>query len=291
MPTLPGSPAHIEGHCLCSAVAFRIEPAFCHMVHCHCSICRKHQGSSFATFIAVPQLQFSWLSEQRLVQHYASSPHGKRSFCSTCGSAVPVLIDDFDLAIVPAGALSNDPGIRPEAHWFVASKAPWIELGGALTQHDEYPPEYEVVNTCQSEQRSVSAANGGSCLCGAITFELYGAPIRAVHCHCSRCRRSRGGAFASNAAYALENLHFNREDAPIADYRMLEARYFGTAFCTHCGGKVPRRSPERALAIVPMGALDGIPSFKPQMHIYVASKAPWYDIDDTLPQCAGPPPA
>lgn len=254
-------------------------------------MCRKHHGSSFATFIAVPQMKFRWLGGTRQITRFTSSAHGHRDFCNTCGSPVPVMLDELDLVLVPAGTLSADPGVRPEAHWFVASKAAWTHLGDSLAQHDEFPAEYGVVHACQSAPRALQAANGGSCLCGAISFELEGAPIRAVHCHCSRCRRSRGAACATNAIYALDNLRFIHEDAAMADYKVADARFFGTTFCSQCGSKVPRRSPERNLAIVPMGALDGIPDFEPQAHIFVASKAPWDEIDDDLPQYAGPPPA
>src|SRR5690606_38130593 len=146
---------------------------------CHCTLCRKHHAGSYATFIAVPQLQFHWLSGQRLIRSYASSPHGRRCFCAACGSPVPVLLDEADLAIVPMGGLLGDPGVRPQAHWFVASRAPWISIDDGLAQYDEFPPEYDVVDTCLTPVRSVAADNGGSCLCGAIRFELDGAPIRA----------------------------------------------------------------------------------------------------------------
>lgn len=291
MRATPSPPTTVDGSCLCGSVAYRIEPAACHMVHCHCSMCRKHQGGSFATFIAVPHIRFRWLGGQRQIARFASSDQGHRDFCITCGSPVPVILDELDLVIVPAGTLSDDPGVRPEAHWFVASKAPWVELGDTLTRHEEYPPEYGVVHACQMPPRDVGAANGGSCLCGATAFELYGTPIRAVHCHCSRCRRSRGAACATNAIYALDNLRFTRQDAALVDYKVPDARYFCTTFCSRCGGRMPRSSPERNLAIVPMGVLDGMPGFKPQAHIHAASKAPWYDIDDDLPQHAGPPPA
>ena len=60
-------------------------------------------------------------------------------FCSRCGSIVtgdPVEGRIF----MPAGCLDDDPGTRPLAHLFVASKAPWHEITDALPQIDEYPP-------------------------------------------------------------------------------------------------------------------------------------------------------
>src|SRR5262249_1450697 len=53
-----------------------------------------------------------------------------------------------------------------------------------------------------------------------------------------------------------------------------------------CGSPMPRLDEERGIALVSMGGLDGDPSAHPTRHIYVGSKAPWYDITDDLPQFA-----
>ena len=50
-----------RGSCLCGAVQFEAGPAG-FMVHCHCSMCRKHHGAVFATFLAVPREGFRWLA-------------------------------------------------------------------------------------------------------------------------------------------------------------------------------------------------------------------------------------
>jgi hypothetical protein len=70
-----------------------------------------------------------------------------------------------------------------------------------------------------------------------------------------------------------------------------DARYFTTVFCRRCGAKMPRLSPERGIAVVPMGSLDDDPGMRPQRHIYVGSKAPWHDITDDLPQDVEAPPS
>jgi hypothetical protein len=41
---------------------------------------------------------------------------------------------------MPAGCLDDDPGARPRAHIFAASKAPWYEISGELPRFEEYPP-------------------------------------------------------------------------------------------------------------------------------------------------------
>ena len=82
-----------------------------------------------------------------------------------------------------------------------------------------------------------------------------------------------------------------RGDAQVAVYKVPEARFFGVAFCTRCGGEAPRMSPERGFAVVPAGSLDTDPGVRPTAHIFVGSKASWFPITDDLPQFAeGPPP-
>jgi hypothetical protein len=124
----------------------------------------------------------------------------------------------------------------------------------------------------------------GSCLCGAVQFELDGPVVWAHVCHCSRCRKARGSAFAANAFVPLEALHFTRGESEVGVYRPPEADRFVHAFCTRCGASVPFRNPARGLAGVPMGGLDVDPGQAPKAHIFVGSKAPWYTIHDDLPQ-------
>ena len=87
-------------------------------------------------------------------------------------------------------------------------------------------------------------------------------------------------------------MRFTRGAERLTLYKLPDARYFAQAFCRDCGGKLPRLDRERKLAVVPMGSLDDDPGVRPSAHIFVASKAPWYEIPDDLPRHAeGLPPA
>lgn len=68
------------------------------------------------------------------------------------------------------------------------------------------------------------------------------------------------------------------------------AERFGINFCPTCGGNVPRVSVKAGVVNVPAGSLDGDPGIAPAHHIYVASKAPWFEISDDLPQYPEAPP-
>ncbi len=83
-------------------------------------------------------------------------------------------------------------------------------------------------------------------------------------------------------------MHFTRGQELLPFYEVPEAERFTQTFCRVCGGKMPRVAVERG-AVIPMGALDDDPGFRPQSHIFVASKAPWFEIADDLPQHAEHP--
>jgi len=61
-------------------------------------------------------------------------------FCRDCGSVMPTVNDAFDIVMIPAGALDQDPGIRPAAHIFVESKASWFDITDDLEQFAAMPP-------------------------------------------------------------------------------------------------------------------------------------------------------
>ena len=284
-------PITLAGRCLCGVVTFQVSGPFNTMTHCHCSMCRKHHGSAFATLVGAPLMGFKWLSGEDSVIEYASSEKGRRYFCRHCGSVMPMLIEAMDLALVPAGNLDGDPEVRPQSHLFVGSKAPWYEITDDLPQHEEYPPEFGIRGVPRPVVDPVEGRVKGSCLCNSIQYEISGMPIRTAHCHCSRCRRGRSAAHASNLFYNIEAIRFTRQDAPIGDYKVPEAKHFGVAFCTRCGGAVPRLSPERGVVVVPAGPLDTDPGVRPAIHIHVGSKACWFEITDTTPQFETMPPA
>jgi hypothetical protein len=280
-----------QGSCLCGTLKYEIDGPFTMMMNCHCSMCRKHHGAPFATFAAAPAAGFRWLSGEDAVASYESSPGSKRSFCKVCGSVAPLVMKEAGLAIVAAGTLDSDPGIRPTAHMFVGSKAPWYTIPDSLPQHESYPPEF--VGSPEISRPSVTAEPGktlGSCLCGDVAYEITGAPFLMFQCHCSRCRKGRSAAHGANLFYKLENFRWLRGESQVVDYKLPQAARFGVAFCRKCGGSTPRAVPALAGVVAPAGALDTDPGMKPMAHIFVGSKAEWFEITDSIPQFVEGPP-
>ncbi len=277
------------GTCLCGTLNYEISEPFNFMAHCHCSRCRRHHGAPFATWLGAPLAAFSWLSGADNIGEFASGEGGTRRFCRTCGSVAPTLIEQIGMAMLSAGNIVEDPVIRPQFHIFVGSKTPWYEITDDLPQHDTNPPEFGGGSGIERAPRA-SDADGitGTCLCGGVEYTI-GEPVRMYNCHCSRCRRARSAAHTTNLFTTLDGFAYTRGEDLVTDYHVPGAKYFGVAFCARCGGSVARISPARPVAVIPAGVLDDDPGMHPEANIFVASKAPWFEITDGLPQFAEMP--
>ena len=114
------------GSCLCAAVAFEIEGDFERFYLCHCDHCRKDTGSAHAANLFSGTAVLRWTrGEDRITCFTLPGTRHSRSFCSSCGSALPNLQMNGALLVVPAGSLDSALAMRPDAHLFVASRAAW----------------------------------------------------------------------------------------------------------------------------------------------------------------------
>jgi hypothetical protein len=273
-------------------VRYEVEGPFNSMMSCHCSMCRKHHGSGFATYVSAPLEKFRWTAGEDNLLEYKSSQQGSRNSCATCGSTVPITLQAHSLALLPAGPLEGDLGIKPQGHMFVGSKAPWYTITDTLPQYEEYPPQYGVKGLPRPKIEPRPGITEGSCLCGAVAFEASGEPMSMQSCHCMRCRRARGAAHGTNIFFRASQFRWIRGEERIAEYKLPEARFYTVAFCRTCGGAVPKISAERGISVIPAGVLDTPPPIQPQRHIFTNYKASWFDITDAIPQFPeGPPPA
>jgi hypothetical protein len=280
-----------KGRCLCGALAYELDGPFRAMIHCHCSMCRKHHGTGFATFVVGPIAGFRWISGEDRVRRYESSPNGVRTFCSVCGSAGPLTLPKAGIAVAPAAAFDGELGIKPQSHIFVGSKAPWDDITDDLPQFDAYPPAFGKMGVDRPAVTPRPGITEGSCLCGEVGYEISGTPARMMNCHCGRCRHGRAAAHATNVFYKIDQFHWTRGAELVTEFKVPDARFHTVAFCSRCGGKLPRPSPERGIVVVPAGSLDTDPGIHAQAHIFVADKAPWFDITGPLPRFEGLPPA
>ena len=272
--------ASVRGSCLCGAVAWRAAGPFARMLHCHCSICRKAHGSAFATYVAAPAAGFALECGREQVAFYESSPGFRRAFCGRCGSVVPGEPGEGDF-FIPAGPLDGDPAAGPQSHIFVGSKAPWHEITDAAEQFAAYPG-FDGLAGPEPRSPAREGVTRGSCLCGAVAFEIEGPAELIINCHCSRCRKARAAAHGSNLFARDAQFRWVQGQETVASYKVPDAERFTSFFCPTCGASLPIL--REGLAIVPAGLLDDDPGGRERLHIFVGSKAPWYEITDGLPQ-------
>jgi len=130
-----------NGSCLCGAIKFKISGPIHDIVHCHCSECRKAQGSAFATNGNVNSNNFDLLSGASNLTSYESTPDQTKYFCKTCGSPIMSKKKSKPNQVrIRLGTITSDIDERPEAHIFTTSKANWEKITGDLPQYEAYEP-------------------------------------------------------------------------------------------------------------------------------------------------------
>lgn len=123
----------------------------------------------------------------------------------------------------------------------------------------------------------------GSCLCGAVTYEVTGTATRFYHCHCSRCRKATGTGHASNLFLQPAMLAWRSGQEHVRAYKVPAAKRFTNQFCAACGSRLPRQAEGTDTVVVPAGSLDVDAPISPQARIFVDSRASWSCCDDGLP--------
>ena len=125
----------------------------------------------------------------------------------------------------------------------------------------------------------------GSCLCGGIRYEVKGALFEALNCHCSMCRKAQGAAFRSRARVRAADFRWIAGEDLVTFYDSSPDNHRG--FCRICGSPILTKfDSDKSVFSSPLGALNEDSGIRPQLHVYVASKAPWFTISDHLPQFA-----
>jgi hypothetical protein len=131
----------------------------------------------------------------------------------------------------------------------------------------------------------------GSCLCGVVRFEFTKPAGPFELCHCMRCRKVTGSAFFSGLYVRVEDFRLVAGEELITTYEAPILRTppaYRASFCSRCGSPVPNPGPERpwrsGVLEIPAGLLDDDPGMKPDKHIFIELKSPWFEITDDLPQ-------
>ena len=136
---LSGDPADrlLTGKCLCGAVQYTVADGFRYALFCHCSNCRRTTGSAFKPIAGIERDKLRLLTGAGGLL-IVGEPTGHDAHCKVCGSLLYSVVRDGAYVHVAMGTLVDAPAIRPAAHIFVGSKAPWFDITDDLPQYDEH---------------------------------------------------------------------------------------------------------------------------------------------------------
>lgn len=128
----------ITGSCLCRGVRYEYRGEIEEISMCHCSQCRKAQGSAFVAIAPISSAKFTLLSGADLLKEYRAVPNKARVFCSRCGSPIYSARDDLpDTKRLRLGTVETPFRTASRYHIHVASKAPWHDITDESPQYPE----------------------------------------------------------------------------------------------------------------------------------------------------------
>ncbi len=130
----------------------------------------------------------------------------------------------------------------------------------------------------------ISRRLSGRCFCGAVEYEVADEFEYSAYCHCSNCRRTTGSAFKPFAGIRRARFKLIRGEIDLLVYGEENGN---DTHCKSCGSLVFSVVRDGTYVHVPMGTLVDDPTIRPTSHIFVGSKAPWFQITDDLPRFEG----
>jgi len=131
----------LTGSCLCGSIAYEITGKFTVVHNCHCSRCRKARAAAHTTngFTALDDIRYVRGGDTFKTYRAVGARYFSQVFCPVCGSGLPRLDEERQLAVVPFGSLDDDPQRGADDHIFVGSKSSWYPITDDLPQFEGAP--------------------------------------------------------------------------------------------------------------------------------------------------------
>jgi len=131
----------IQGSCLCGGVRYEYDGAIEEISMCHCSQCRKAQGTAYVAVSPIRSAQFRITAGAELLREYRAIPVKARVFCSHCGSPIYSARDDLpEVKRLRLGTVETPLECRNAYHIFAGSKAGWERIADGLPQYEAFKP-------------------------------------------------------------------------------------------------------------------------------------------------------
>ena len=133
----------------------------------------------------------------------------------------------------------------------------------------------------------------GGCFCGAIRYEIEGAPFRIANCHCDDCRKATGAAYSTNVFFKEEQITVLRGSTKKFDHVADSGNGMTKEFCGNCGSQIFGTGAMRPGVIhVKVGTIDDASFVAPDVNLYTSHALGCTLIDENVDNFETmPPPA
>lgn len=128
---------------------------------------------------------------------------------------------------------------------------------------------------------STSAPIHGSCLCGAIAFEVDELAGPIGHCHCQTCRKAHSAAFATTARVKRKHFRWTQGESLLKHFESSPGKL--RHFCGECGSQLVAEWVDQPTVILRLGVLDNDPGATAVVHIWTSHDRPWLAYSPDLP--------
>ncbi len=118
----------------------------------------------------------------------------------------------------------------------------------------------------------------GSCLCGAIAYEVDGFLETVSHCACRTCQKSHAAAFNSSAKVADGAFRWLRGEALLKGYESSPGKI--RWFCSECGSQLVAKRASKNFSMLRVATLDADPGLRPDAMLWLEDASPWLDWRD-----------
>lgn len=124
----------------------------------------------------------------------------------------------------------------------------------------------------------------GSCLCGAVVYEVDALDMPICHCHCRTCRKAHAAAFTSTAGVHRDHFRWLQGEANLRAFESSPGKW--RRFCSTCGTHLIADRPAQSRVILRVATLNDDPGQTPAMHIWQSHDAAWLEDGEDIPRYA-----
>lgn len=113
----------------------------------------------------------------------------------------------------------------------------------------------------------------GSCLCGAVEYEVDSIDTPVSHCHCQTCRKAHAAAFNTSAGVLREYFRWTQGEDVLSHFESSPGKL--RHFCSRCGSHLMAERTDKPHVVLRVATLDEDPGLRPIQHIWTSHRAEW----------------